>query len=211
MKRARRAGQSIAEYAVGLAVVVLAVSAMSIYVKRALQGRYHDTVNRAALEANTSRQYEPYSQDSTANVSSTADRKTEIYLGGSHSADIHEVTNVGMVRRDVFTIGDDGDSGDGGGGGGGESGPPYSVPVGVGLEDKGISGVTAVLNADGSQTVTIKFTDTSRAAVSYNLPSYKGTIGNVQVINSSMGPICQYTVTAADGVTHNHTVTLGGL
>lgn len=62
MKRAR--AQSLSEYAIGMLVVILALIAMQVYVKRGLQGRYIDLVSQATARINQDSggisQYEPY-------------------------------------------------------------------------------------------------------------------------------------------------------
>lgn len=56
--RSYRAAQSVAEYSILVAVVVIAVGAMFVYAQRGLQGRYKDAV-KAAQDAAGSGQYEP--------------------------------------------------------------------------------------------------------------------------------------------------------
>ena len=54
--------QSLSEYAICLAGLLLAMVAMQVYVKRGLQGRYRDLVRHTTAQVNTSgkNQYEPY-------------------------------------------------------------------------------------------------------------------------------------------------------
>ena len=92
-----RRGQNVAEYAILIAVVIGAAMAMQTYVKRSLQGRIKDasdtrtgltlgsggTTDLSAI-ANFSSgpvQYEPYYQNSTANVKSTRDFKEDVGAG----------------------------------------------------------------------------------------------------------------------------------
>jgi len=67
--------QSLSEYSICLSVVLIVFTAINIYVKRGLQGRYKDVVGYTAKQANSLRQYEPYyvrdenkvNQDKSAN------------------------------------------------------------------------------------------------------------------------------------------------
>lgn len=57
----RFSGQSIGEYAVCLAVILAALLAMQVYVKRGLQRRYKGAVDYVTTkQANPLTQYEPY-------------------------------------------------------------------------------------------------------------------------------------------------------
>ena len=62
----KRKGQSMAEYAIVLTVVITAIVAMQIYVKRGLQGKVRDVTDNvgagltAAGYAKVTNQYEPY-------------------------------------------------------------------------------------------------------------------------------------------------------
>jgi len=56
--------QSLTEYSICLAVVLIALITMNFYVKRGLQGRYRDLTDYTTAKALASKQYEPYYTDS---------------------------------------------------------------------------------------------------------------------------------------------------
>ncbi|MFC1657764.1 hypothetical protein ACFL1D_00045 [Candidatus Omnitrophota bacterium] len=63
--RIPRRGQSVSEYTICVAVIILAMITIQSYVKRGLQGRYADLVDRTARQVSPSSarpitQYEPY-------------------------------------------------------------------------------------------------------------------------------------------------------
>jgi len=82
----RKIGQALSEYSVFAAIILFAVLAMNVYVKRGLQGKYADVMdstiaavrNRAAL--NVSSQYEPYYEVSDTSVSMPRERNEEIAI-----------------------------------------------------------------------------------------------------------------------------------
>jgi hypothetical protein len=70
-----RKGQGVsAEYVLLISVLAIAVTAMTIYVRRALQGRMHDAVNQAAVRSagalgqDVLLQYEPYYVNSSSDT-----------------------------------------------------------------------------------------------------------------------------------------------
>lgn len=63
MKRIRVSrAQSVSEYSICAAVIILAIIAMQVYVKRGLQGRYADVADFATSQTQAHSQYEPYYQ-----------------------------------------------------------------------------------------------------------------------------------------------------
>lgn len=68
MRRSNQRGQSTAEYAILVAVVVAACVGMQLYVKRGMQGKFRDMTDAytrqggvvGATPIGTTRQYEPY-------------------------------------------------------------------------------------------------------------------------------------------------------
>ncbi len=71
-------GQNTAEYAIVIALIIGAVIAMQIYVKRGLQGRMKDATDYVATETSelgATKQYEPYysEQSMTSAQKSTTD------------------------------------------------------------------------------------------------------------------------------------------
>jgi uncharacterized protein (UPF0333 family) len=74
----KKKAQTMAEYAILIALVITAVVAMRLYVVRALQGRIHDAANQ--LTDNTT-QYEPYYLESSYNVTSKETQQEEYSKG----------------------------------------------------------------------------------------------------------------------------------
>lgn len=74
MLRRLRKGQSTAEYAIVIGLVIAAAIGMQIYVKRSIQGKMKDAAdyNDSAATMLTTRQYEPEYQ-TTENMVSTRD------------------------------------------------------------------------------------------------------------------------------------------
>ncbi|MBI3991047.1 MAG: hypothetical protein HY350_02750 [Candidatus Omnitrophica bacterium] len=66
--------QSVSEYSLCVAIVLIAAIAINVYVKRGLQGRYRDVTDAAiqAVRVNAGRtvnsQYEPYYADVRTNI-----------------------------------------------------------------------------------------------------------------------------------------------
>ncbi len=85
MLRMMRKGQSTAEYAIVIGLVIAAVVAMQVYVKRGLQGKIKDaTVYKATDDTVTGAtgQYEPYYAGSTL-ISSRTATDTEAVSGST--------------------------------------------------------------------------------------------------------------------------------
>ncbi|MDD5119831.1 MAG: hypothetical protein PHR84_00775 [Candidatus Omnitrophica bacterium] len=74
MLRLLRKGQSTAEYAIVIGLVIAAAVAMQVYVKRSIQGKMKDAVdtNDPAATFLVTQQYEPLYQ-TTTNMTSTRD------------------------------------------------------------------------------------------------------------------------------------------
>ena len=94
--------QSLSEYTIYLAVIILAIGAMEFYVRRGLQGRYADVVDhttaRIAQRSHHS-QYEPYYVDEEFTVSQDKDAHLSILGMGSQvmsssEAGTHEGTRI---------------------------------------------------------------------------------------------------------------------
>lgn len=76
--------QSLTEYTVCLVAILIALITINLYVKRGLQGRYKDVVDKTTVAALASGQYEPYYDDSS--YTNTMGRKiigSTIKVGGS--------------------------------------------------------------------------------------------------------------------------------
>ena len=78
--------QTTAEYAILIALVVAAVTAMQIYVKRGIQGKVKDVVDNMGtgmgLTTNT-KQYEPYYLTSVADTQQHSSDREDVATGGS--------------------------------------------------------------------------------------------------------------------------------
>ena len=92
MLKLMRKGQSTAEYAIVIALVIAAAVAMQIYIKRKLQGKVKDAVDYNEVHAGTNwlnpgeptlKQYDPYYETHT-NITSTSGHKesTETFQDG---------------------------------------------------------------------------------------------------------------------------------
>lgn len=60
MKKSK--AQSVSEYSICVLIIILAIIAMQVYVKRGLQARYADITDFATARAQARAQYEPYYQ-----------------------------------------------------------------------------------------------------------------------------------------------------
>lgn len=75
-----RKGQNTAEYAILIALIVGAAVAIQTYVKRGIQGRFKDEVDAMATatpELGTVKQYEPYYLESSFEMATDHDTKTQ--------------------------------------------------------------------------------------------------------------------------------------
>ena len=85
----KRKGQSMAEYAIVLTVVITAIVAMQIYVKRGLQGKVRDVTDNLGVGltaggiAKVTNQYEPYYAQSNFNTSQNQNVIESYNAGGS--------------------------------------------------------------------------------------------------------------------------------
>lgn len=86
MFKLTRKGQSTAEYAIVIGLVIAAIVAMQIYVKRALQGKVKDAVDYKEpgdTITGTSKQYEPYYSESAMTSSRVASEQAKVTEGGA--------------------------------------------------------------------------------------------------------------------------------
>jgi len=83
LRKLGKRAQTTAEYAILIAIVVGAVVAMQVYVRRGLQARVKDAVDKTEGDIFTTKQYEPYYVDTS--IDSTRDVKVteNIQAGGS--------------------------------------------------------------------------------------------------------------------------------
>ena len=84
MLRLMRKGQSTAEYAIVIGLVIAAVVAMQVYVKRSLQAKVKDAVdyNDPAATMLTTSQYEPYYSESSIDSTRAVVSKENTVVGG---------------------------------------------------------------------------------------------------------------------------------
>jgi len=99
MPRSRKAGQSTAEYAIVIGVVIAAVVGMQVYVKRGIQAKFKDASDNKITAAaddsgqmygvNSYKQYEPQ-YSTTADMVSTKDvtEKATVSSGGGVKREI---------------------------------------------------------------------------------------------------------------------------
>lgn len=117
-----RRGQSTAEYAIVISVVIAAVVGMQLYVKRGLQGKTKQVMdhftrlnegtngtNLLSTGGNTFTQYEPYYQDQDYVVGQNSTSQEEYQLGGSvNRTGVNEATTrTGSSRQGTNIDGDD--------------------------------------------------------------------------------------------------------
>src|SRR3989338_10909874 len=94
LRKLGKRAQTTAEYAILIALVVGAVVAMQVYIRRGLQGRVHDVVNDITLGGNveeptkvesifTGNQYEPYYVESTAQTAQSEQETEQLQEEGA--------------------------------------------------------------------------------------------------------------------------------
>lgn len=101
LKRLGKRAQTTAEYAVLIALVVGAVVAMQIYIKRGLQGRIRNVVDDTTVGGQvnnggilTGEQYEPYYASSTGSTNQTVSDSGNVGAGGTESKTSQTTTTV---------------------------------------------------------------------------------------------------------------------
>jgi len=111
MKRMRISkAQSVSEYSICVAIIILAIVVMQVYVKRGLQGRYADVVDFATTKAQAHNQYEPYYQKEDLDF--TQDVNIEAGVGKDGPGTVNKVVhNDSLTRkgeiRDLINYEDD--------------------------------------------------------------------------------------------------------
>lgn len=98
-----KAGQNTAEYAILIALIVGVAIAMQTYIKRGLQGRVKDAVDKMATDTSTlgtTTQYEPYYLESVFDSTRDAKQTAKELEGGAVSRDItkEEATRKGFQK-----------------------------------------------------------------------------------------------------------------
>ena len=87
LRKIGKRAQTTAEYAILIALVVAAVTAMQIYVKRGMQGKVKDVVDGMGVGMNyggpVTSQYEPYYLSSTSTTDQTGGDHEQVAIGGA--------------------------------------------------------------------------------------------------------------------------------
>lgn len=105
--RLGKKAQSTAEYAIIIALVIGAVVAMQVYVRRGLQGRVKDVVDHTGTGGEvagenlsfTSGQYEPYYNQSTGSTSQQAQNTESMLTGGASSRTSTTTVNADRTQE----------------------------------------------------------------------------------------------------------------
>jgi hypothetical protein len=97
MFRRKKTGQSTAEYAIVIGLVIAAAVAMQVYVKRGIQAKIKGTVDYQPDKMFTTGQYEPYYQQSNMDQTRNATVDTDTNKGG-------EVVRTIGARGDVSRV-----------------------------------------------------------------------------------------------------------
>ena len=87
LRKLGKRAQTTAEYAILIALVVAAVTAMQIYVKRGMQGKIKDVVDGMGAGMGyagpVTSQYEPTMLTSTANTTQNSNDNENVAIGGA--------------------------------------------------------------------------------------------------------------------------------
>ncbi len=97
MLRLLRKGQSTAEYAIVIGLVIAAAVAMQVYVKRSLQGKVKDAVDyndpAASGILGVTTQYEPYYNTSTMNATRASTDTENTAVGGAVTRSVTDTSS----------------------------------------------------------------------------------------------------------------------
>jgi hypothetical protein len=99
LRKLKTRAQTTAEYAILIALVVAAVTAMQVYVKRGLQGKVKDVVDdmgtkMPGLASTDTKQYEPYYLQSTGSTSQNSTDSETVAAGGASQRSSNSNTNA---------------------------------------------------------------------------------------------------------------------
>jgi hypothetical protein len=96
--------QSVVEYGIAVAAIIIALVVMQVYVKRGLQGRYKDLVDAASKEIAPAgqRQYEPYYGDISAEAKVNITKRERIYPDDKRHNTFSQEYNYTQKRSDSF-------------------------------------------------------------------------------------------------------------
>ncbi|MFA5092495.1 MAG: hypothetical protein WC543_00925 [Candidatus Omnitrophota bacterium] len=101
MLKQKNLGQSTAEYAIVIGLVIAAAVAMQIYVKRGLQGKMKGAVDYSPdTKIFTTKQFEPAYSDSVMNTTKTGSTTVETKEGGGVE---RRLTAAGEVTKSTGT------------------------------------------------------------------------------------------------------------
>jgi len=104
MWRITKKGQSTAEYAIVIGLVIAAIVAMQVYVKRGLQGKVKDAVDyndpSSSSVLGRTGQYEPYYTQSTMTSTQTGTEGERLATGGG----VTKTTETAASRTGTQTI-----------------------------------------------------------------------------------------------------------
>jgi len=106
MLKLKRKGQSTAEYAIVIGLVIAAAVAMQVYVKRSIQGKIKDAsdYNDTAATMLTTKQYEPYYLESNLTNTRSESSKTNTATGGAITRTLTNDTANRTGSQDVTAV-----------------------------------------------------------------------------------------------------------
>ena len=118
MMRSNRTGQSTAEYAIVLGVVITALVAMQMYVKRGINAKVKNVTDHLTTQVGSGdlplkgaqlSQYEPYYAQSDYKVDQTTKSTDTLAAGGGVTRDLgsEKTTRTGTSTQDVGLSADD--------------------------------------------------------------------------------------------------------
>jgi hypothetical protein len=205
-------GQSVSEYAFGVAIIVLALFAMTTYAKRGLQARYYDmarATNSSLKLGGNSSWYEPNATNTLTAVNDNVYQLSISGTGSDRSIDEKAVYNI--TRNDSLPgpdaeawTGRAGAAAPGGGGGGiyirGTVGGPTDI----------VSAANIIPDANGQEYLVLTFRDPSIPDFRSPVPTHTTTLSDVGLyVNGSGKALATYTFTNAQGEQGVQAVDLG--
>ena len=102
--------QSISEYSICVAIIILAIALMQVYVKRGIEGRYADVVDFVTTKAQAHNQYEPYYQKEDLGFSQDVNMVVDVGKEGPGTVN-RMIAKDSLTRkgemRDLINYGDD--------------------------------------------------------------------------------------------------------
>jgi len=106
MLKLKRKGQSTAEYAIVIGLVIAAAVAMQVYVKRSLQAKVKDAAdyNDPAATMLSTKQYEPYYLESNLTNTRKEDSKINTATGGAITRTLNNDTAGRNGTQDVTAV-----------------------------------------------------------------------------------------------------------